>query len=332
MVGMIRFGSLLFLILLFVFFAVVVLALPLFGQRMLHPLSLQTDSTATEIYRLRVPRTMLSLVAGSGLALAGLVFQALFRNPLATPYTLGVASGASFGAALYYQFGWRFTVLFLGIPGISWAAFGGALLAMSVVYFLARMRDTSSEQMLLAGVAVNFFFASLILLLQYIAERHNALRMLHWTMGGVADAEWKDCWRLCPLVIGSGLILFFLSRELNVLATGRDQALAFGVNVERLRTVLFLMSSLLVGAIVAVAGPIGFVGLMVPHIARMLVGPDHRKLIPATLFFGAIFLTLCDVPARSVIPKSELPVGIVTSLLGGPFFLWLLLRSGKRLG
>ena len=315
-----------------VLFVVIVAALPLVGRPMLDPRTLQTDTIAETFYRWRVPRTLLSLVAGGGLALAGLVFQALFRNPLATPYTLGVASGASLGAALYYQFGWGITVLFFGIPHISWAAFGGALLAMSVVYCLARMKDASSGQMLLAGVAVNFFFASLILLLQYVAERHNALRMLHWTMGGVADASLKDFCRLCPFVFGSGLILFFLSRELNVLVTGREQALAFGVNVERLRTLLFLMSSLLVGAIVAVSGPIGFVGLMVPHIARMFVGPDHSKLVPATLFFGAIFLALCDVLARSVIPKSELPVGIVTSLLGGPFFLWLLLRSEKRLG
>ncbi len=313
-------------------FLVIVLALPLVGQRMLNPLTLSADATAGEIYRLRVPRTLLSLIAGGGLAIAGLIFQTLFRNPLATPYTLGVASGASFGAALYYQLGLRYAVVFLGVPGISWAAFAGALLAMSVVFLLSKAKDSSSEQMLLAGVAVNFFFASLILLLQYVSEPHDTLQMLRWTMGGVAYARLDDCWRLCPIVLGSGFLLFFLSRELNVLVTGREQSLAFGVDVERLRTVLFLVSSLLVGAIVAVAGPIGFVGLMVPHIARRIVGPDHRVLVPATLFFGAVFLALCDALARSVIPKSELPVGIVTSLLGGPFFLWLLLRSERRLG
>ncbi len=309
-----------------------IIVLPLVGPTWISPPVLGTDIASQQIYSIRFPRTLLAAVAGAGLALAGLVFQAMFRNPLATPYTLGVASGASFGAALYYQFGLRTAFFFLGVPGISWAAFGGAAIAMSVVFALARMKDTSSEQMLLAGVAVNFFFASLILLLQYVSEPHDTLQMLRWTMGGVAYARLDDVYRLTPIVLGICLVLYILSRELNVIVTGRERALALGVDVERLRTILFFLTSFGVAAIVAVAGPIGFVGLMVPHIARMIVGPDHRRLVPTTFFGGALFLVLADTLARSVIPRSELPVGIVTSLLGGPFFLWLLLRNEKRLG
>ncbi len=282
----------------------------------------------------RFPRTLLAGLAGGGLALAGLVFQALFRNPLATPYTLGIASGASFGAALCLQSavylglpvaGGVF-IGFLGIPLLSWGAFAGAFLAMLIVYGLSQSRDSSSEQMLLAGVAVNFFFAGLIVLLQYVSAPHDALQMLRWTMGGVQDAMNIDNQRLAPIVFTAAVILFFFSRELNVITTGRERALSLGVDVDRFRNILFVLTSLLVGAIVSVTGPIGFVGLMVPHLCRLVVGPHHQRLIPATVLFGGLFLAVCDTLGRCLFHPGSLPVGIVTGLLGGPFFLWLLLR------
>jgi len=158
------------------------------------------------------------------------------------------------------------------------------------------------------------------------------MQILRWTMGGVQNAVASDNGRLGPAVLIAVFFLWFFSRELNVIVTGRDRAQSLGINVIRLRTILFVLTSMLVGAIVAVTGPIGFVGLMVPHVARMLVGPDHRRLIPVTFLLGSIFLALCDTLGRCLLFPSELPVGIVTSLLGGPFFLWLLLRSEKRLG
>ncbi len=288
-----------------------------------------------EIYwKLRFPRTLLAGIAGGGLALAGLVFQAMFRNPLATPYTLGIAGGASFGAALCLRSAVKLGLPiasgayfgFLGIPLVSWGAFAGALLAMFVVYGLSRTRDASSEQMLLAGVAVNFFFGGLIVLLQYVSAPHDAMQMLRWTMGGVQDAMNVDNVRLGPIVLISATILFFFSRELNVITTGRERAQSLGVDVDRLRTILFVLTSLLVGAIVSVTGPIGFVGLMVPHLSRLLVGPNHRRLTPVTFLVGGLFLAICDTLGRCLVFPGSLPVGILTGLLGGPFFLWLLLK------
>lgn len=301
------------------------------------PSEIGTEEVSAQIYWMRFSRTLLAVIAGSGLAISGLVFQALFRNPLATPYTLGIASGAAFGASAAIQLTHLFRktalfgLFFLGIPVISWSAFAGAILAMVIVFSLARPKDASSDRMLLAGVAVNFFFSSLILLLQYIAQPHDVVQMLRWSMGGVNDASWRDIGQLAPLVIVAGGILFFLSRELNIIVTGQEHAMALGINVYRLRTGLFLLFSLLVAAIVAVTGPIGFVGLMVPHIARLFVGPDHRWLVPTTLFCGGLFLAICDSLARTLMSPAELPVGVLTSLLGGPFFLFLLLRNERRL-
>jgi len=283
----------------------------------------------TEIYWLRFHRTALALIAGSGLALAGLVFQAMFRNPLATPYTLGVASGAAFGAALCLQTTIRLGLpsLIFAIPTVSLGAFLGAFLAMGIVLGLSRRRDTTSEQMLLAGVAVNFFFSSLIVLLQYLSAPHDAFQILRWTMGGVQNATVASDWlRLLPIVVLMMVFLASQSRTMNVFVTGNDRAKSLGVNVERFRAVLFIGTSLVVGFIVSATGPIGFVGLLVPHVARLLVGPDHRLLILSTGFMGAIFLACCDTLGRLISHPAEFPVGIITALLGGPFFLWLLLR------
>jgi len=309
----------------------VVLLLVLVASGILLPCVGQTfQPPGTEIYWLRFHRTALALIAGGGLALAGLVFQAMFRNPLATPYTLGVASGAAFGAALCLQTTIRLGLpsLILGtIPTVSLGAFLGAFLAMGIVLALSKRRDTSSEQMLLAGVAVNFFFSSLIVLLQYLSAPHDALQILRWTMGGVQNATDAADWlRLTPIVILLMVWLVLQSRTMNVFVTGNDRAKSLGVNVERFRTILFVGTSLVVGAIVSVTGPIGFVGLLVPHVARLLVGPDHRILIIATGFLGSTFLAGCDTLGRCLVHTIELPVGIITSLLGGPFFLWLLLK------
>ena len=310
-----------------------VLLLVLVASGVLLPCVGQTfHSPGTEIYWLRFHRTVLALIAGGGLALAGLVFQAMFRNPLAEPYILGVASGAAFGAALCMQ-----TTIRLGLPAligaipiVSVGAFLGASLAMGVVLALSRRRDTSSEQMLLAGIAVNFFFSSLIVLIQYLSTRHDAFQILRWIMGGVQNATRTTDWLwLIPIVSLYMTFLVLQSRTMNVFVTGNDRAKSLGVNVERFRITLFIVTSLVVGAIVSVAGPIGFVGLLVPHVTRLLAGSDHRMLIISSGFLGAIFLASCDTLGRwfaNLAQLGEFPVGIITSLLGGPFFLWLLLK------
>jgi len=307
-----------------------VLLLVLAASAILLPCVGQTfQPPGTEIYWLRFHRTALALIAGAGLALAGLVFQAMFRNPLATPYTLGVASGAAFGAALCLQTTVRLglpTAIF-SIPTVSFGAFFGAFLAMGVVLGLTRRRDTTTEQMLLAGVAVNFFFASLIVLLQYLSAPHDAFQILRWTMGGVQNATDAADWlRLIPVVLLLMVFLASQSRTMNVFVTGDERAKSLGVNVDRFRMILFIGTSLVVGFIVSVTGPIGFVGLLIPHVARLIVGPDHRLLIISTGFLGAVFLAWCDTLGRWISHPAEFPVGIITALLGGPFFLWLLLK------
>ena len=286
-----------------------------------------SDETAAKIFwNMRVPRVLMAIVAGAGLAVSGMALQAVFRNPLATPFTLGVASGASLGACVYIHLGLALRPLW--IPGESWSAFAGAVLSIVLVYGLTRTRrGFSTATLLLAGVAINFFFSSLILLMQYLSDFTDTYRILRWMMGGLErGVAYRDLVTVLPLVAGGTAIVVYLTHELNLIATGDELAASRGVEVNRAKGVLFFAVSLVVGAIVAVCGPIGFVGLMAPHICRLLVGPDHRYLTPATLLFGAAFLTACDTLARTVMFPVELPVGIITSLLGGPFFLWLLLR------
>jgi iron complex transport system permease protein len=249
---------------------------------------------------------------------------------LATPFTLGVSSGASLGAAICILQRWTFTVA--GISSVTLSAFLGALLSIALVYALTtRSRaGESTASMLLAGVAVSFFFSSIILFMQYLSDFTQTYRMLRWVMGGLEGiVSFNDVLGLLPFVFSGCLIVWYLLHDLNLLTAGEEMAMARGVHVGRAKTLLFLAVSMMVGAVVAVCGPIGFVGLMAPHICRLLVGAEHRYLYPAAWLFGGVFLVICDTAARTVMAPAELPVGILTSLLGGPFFLWLLLYSKR---
>ena len=282
-------------------------------------------------WRMRVPRVISAFIAGGGLAVSGMAFQAMFRNPLATPFTLGVASGASLGAALYVRLGLMFSVL--GISGISISAFLGALLSISLVYGLTRLRQGfSTAVMLLAGVAISFSFSSIILFVQYMSDFASSFHIVRWLMGGIESVGFSTVQTVLPFVaVGVGVVAF-LTSELNLLALGDDVAASRGVSIHRVKTLLFLATSLMVGGVVAVCGPIGFVGMMAPHMCRLVIGPDHRYLAPATAVFGGAFLTLCDTIARTIIAPAEMPVGVITSLCGGPFFLWLLLGGSSKRG
>ncbi len=275
-------------------------------------------------WRIRVPRVCTSFLAGSSLAAGGLAFQALFRNPLATPFTLGVASGASLGASLYVGLGLGFTLL--GFSGETAASFAGAMLAVGFVYSLSRLKSGfTTGGMLLAGVAVSFFFSSLILLIQYMSDFTKSFNILRRLIGGIQVVSFGPALNLLPFALVGSVVLVSLAHELNLLSVGEDIATSRGVDVRRVRKVVFGVVSLMVAAVVSICGPIGFVGMMAPHMARMMVGQDHRRLAPAAIFFGGGFLTLCDTLARTMIAPVEIPVGVITSLLGGPFFLWLLL-------
>lgn len=277
------------------------------------------------LWSLRLPRVALGLLAGAGLATSGMVFQAVFRNVLATPFTLGVASGASLGAMIYIRLGLSLSIAQIG--GGTWFAFAGAVLTIALVYGLTRLRrGFLTTTMLLAGLAINLFFSALILLVQYLSDFTDSYLMLRWMMGALSrTTSFDDVLTLLPFVTAGTAVVIYLTHELNLLTTGEELAASRGVAVHRTKVTLFFAVSLMVGAIVAVTGPIGFIGLMAPHICRLAIGPDHRYLTPATMLFGAALLTACDALARTILPPHELPVGILTALMGGPFFVWLLL-------
>ncbi|MGD9127676.1 MAG: iron ABC transporter permease [Planctomycetia bacterium] len=293
----------------------------------------------------RLPRAVIGFLAGAGLATAGMTFQAMFRNPLATPFTLGVSSGAALGASVAIYCGARLEWLIirlnllpesqtasmyiarLGLQTVL--AFVGAVGTIGLIYLITRIkRDMSTATMLLAGVALSYFFSSIILIFQYLGSYGEAFQMLRWVMGGLSGVSWPDdVFILGPFVLLASVVVWWFMHDLNLLTTGESLAASRGVNVERVKRWLFFVVSLMVGAVVAVCGPIGFVGLMSPHICRMIIGPDHRYLMPASWLFGGTFLVVCDTVARTAMAPTEFPVGIITALLGGPFFIWLLLRK-----
>jgi len=301
------------------------------GSLLLFPMIGSTDvlngPAGMEILmKLRIPRVLTAFLAGVALATSGLIFQALFRNPLSTPFTLGVSGGAALGAALWMRFGPA--VLLAGIAGTSLAGFGGALAAVALVYGLARTKGGfATDTLLLAGVAVNFFFSSLILLIQYFSDAGETFRMIRWLMGGFSVVGFSTPVNLSLFVLAGLTVCSLLTREMNLLLTGDELAGARGLNVNRTRKLLFFSASLMTGAAVAFCGPIGFVGLMVPHICRQLFGANHRVLLPAAILFGGTFLVFCDGIARTLLAPVEMPAGLITALLGGPFFIWLLLRK-----
>ena len=278
------------------------------------------------LMKLRIPRVLTAFLAGIALASSGMIFQALFRNPLATPDTLGVSGGAALGATLWMRFG--APLLFAGVAGASIAGFFGALGTVALVYGLARIKSGfSSATLLLAGIAVNLFFSSLILLMQYFSDPGETFRMIRWLMGGFSVVGFVTPVNLTVFTAIGLMITALLTREMNLLLIGEELACARGVNVDRTKKLLFFSASLMTGAAVAFCGPIAFVGLMVPHLCRQLVGSDHRKLFPAVILLGGAFMVICDGLARTLLAPVEMPAGLITSLLGGPFFLWLLLRK-----
>ncbi len=309
------------------------LATPFIGFKSVSPAEILSFSSsaldADVFWNIRVPRSLTAFLAGASLALSGLAFQSMFRNPLATPFTLGVSSGASMGAALYVRMGLSFSLL--GIGGVSYFAFVGAGLSILLVYGLTRVkRGFSTATMLLAGVAVSFFFSSLILFMQYISDFTQSFRIVRWLMGELRVVGYDSVLNLLPFALVGWAAVLALGRELNLLTAGEEIAAGRGANVTLVKNVLFFASSLMVGGVVAICGPIGFVGMMAPHICRLLVGPDHKYLSMATLLFGGAFLTACDALARTLIAPAEIPVGVITAMLGGPFFVWLLVRGTVR--
>lgn len=282
-------------------------------------------SGARIFWDIRVPRVLLAFVVGATLSVCGMSFQAVFRNPLATPFTLGVSGGAAFGAVAAIKLGLDYS--FYGFSTPQFFAFLGALASIFIVYGIAKAKKGFTvTTMLLTGVAMSFFFSALIMFIQYAADFAHSFAMVRWMMGNLAVVGYRQVLEASVLA-GVGMLVIFTKRsDMNLLTTGDEIAAGRGVDVERSLRTIFVAVSLACGATVAVCGPIGFVGLIIPHIMRLLFGGDHFDLTPACLVGGGIFLVICDTFARTIISPAEIPIGVITAMLGGPFFIWLLFR------
>jgi iron complex transport system permease protein len=280
------------------------------------------------LWQLRFPRMLLALWAGGALALSGVLFQALLRNPLATPYTLGVSGGASLGAVLAIFFGWESLG---GISGVSLAACVGsaAVLILNVVLASNRGR-LSAISLLLAGVTINSICDAVILFLSNLVGILKSFEVTRWLMGGMDAPEYSTLLWLSLVLAPVAWLVFWYSREWNLLSVGETWAATRGVSPQRLLLIGCLAGSILTGAVTALTGPIAFVGLIIPHALRMWVGADHRILAPCSFLLGAAFLMVCDVFSRTILAPVEIPVGVITAILGGPFFIWMLI--GYRRG
>lgn len=278
---------------------------------------------------LPLPRLAIGMIAGGALAVAGAVFQALFRNPLASPYTLGVSSGASLGAAVAIL--WVGSGLWHGLPVVSLAAFGGALLCVTAVYAIAHLRGGQSVgTLLLAGVTIGFLCTAGIVLVLFLAREQEMGTALQWMMGQLEVLTFDPVLEALVMAVTAGAVIAYLHRDLDLLMMGEVVAASRGVSVARSRRLLYFAASLLTAGVVAHCGPIGFIGLLVPHSMRYFVGATHRRLLPACALAGAAFLPLCDLLARNAMywfrgEFRQLPVGVLTNLVGGIFFLYLLL-------
>ena len=277
---------------------------------------------------IRMPRIILSASIGALLAAVGACFQGLFRNPMADPYVLGISNGAGLGATIAIVFGLE--SIWWGVGMVSLLAFIGALITTIVVYAIASVEGRlPAVNLLLSGIAVGLFEYSIITILM-VFKRDKIEGIIMWLMGSVNAASWYQVAILAPMAVLGVTILCFFARELNAISSGEDTAKSLGVKVETVKKILLAVCSLLIGVCVSVSGIIGFVGLVVPHAARLITGPDHRSMLPFSAVGGAIFLVICDTLARSLMPPAELPVGAVTSLFGAPYFIYLLVKSKKK--
>lgn len=282
------------------------------------------DSLLDQIlWDIRFPRVLLAAAVGAALSVAGVAFQALVRNPLADPFVLGVAAGASLGAVLVLAYG--SAVIALGVTG---SAFIFAMAATGLVFLMAqRSGRLADSRLILAGVAMAYLFTAGTSYVQLSSKPGQLQGILFWLMGSLAGVQWSDLGLTTALIAICSAWLLLQGRALNAMSAGDDAAFGLGVNVHRLRIALLIVGSLLTATVVSVAGGIGFVGLIIPHITRMLVGSDHRRVLPISMAVGAIFMVLVDLAARTLDAPSELPIGILTAAIGAPFFLYLLRRK-----
>jgi iron complex transport system permease protein len=279
------------------------------------------DQTLTTIvFSIRLPRVLLAALVGCALSVAGSLFQALLRNPLADPYVLGISSGSAVGAVLAMMLGLAATSF-----GLPLASFLGALGTVVIVFNVGRMgRRIHTNTLLLAGVIINAFFGAVLMFLVSISKTEALHSIIFWLMGDFSFADYRGVILAFPYIASGVVLAYLLARRLNLILMGEEEALQLGVDVERVKRYAYGLASLVTAAAVSVCGLIGFVGLMIPHMVRLVLGSDHRLLIPAAALWGATFLVVCDTLARSILAPMELPVGVITAAFGAPFFIYLL--------
>jgi iron complex transport system permease protein len=289
------------------------------------------DPTSVILLQVRMPRVLLAFFVGGSLAMVGVALQALLRNPLADPFVIGISSGAALGAAIALLFGLGISVG--SISALPVCAFAGALISLMIMYRIsAAQYGFSVYTLLLAGVVLNAIFSAFIMFLTSIADPNRAFGMYAWLMGTLTGPDWSTL-GILVLYLGAGLfILGIHAQSLNLLTLGEETARSLGVEVERVKKSVFLAAALLTGAVVSFSGIIGFVGLIIPHAVRLVVSADHRLLLPVAGLVGGMFLMMADTVARTALSPSEFPVGVITALVGGPIFLWLLTTRQTQLG
>ena len=292
----------------------------------------QPDETLTKaekviVLNIRLPRICASILVGIMLANAGLLMQGIFQNPLVSPYTLGVSNGASFGASLGIVMAAGITSVTAANNLVSLLAFAFAALTMYLVQLIGKFARNTTKNLLLAGIAVSYLFSSLVSFIKYTVDEKTLPALVFWQMGSVSDVSWNKIAIMLSVTVVGLIVMTVFSWDLNVIATGEESAIGLGVNYKRLRTISFLLSTLMTGIAVAFAGTIGFVGMVAPHVARMIVGNDYRYTIPTASLCGALLLLVADTLSRIMVNTVSLPIGVVTSFIGVPFFIWLIVRK-----
>ncbi len=280
------------------------------------------------VWQLRLPRITMAIVSGLGLGIAGAVMQGILRNPLVSPYTLGISSGAAFGAAMAIVLGLSFTGA--GRYVIVSNAFVFSVMTMILVYGISRLKGTAASTLILAGVAIGYLFQALLSALRYLSDNEELRELTFWIMGGLYSSTFRTVLLAVPPVAVVSVFLFRLSWDLNAMGSGEEVARSLGIHVERLRLVGLVLAAVMTASVISFTGIIGFIGLVAPHICRMAIGSDHRFLIPASGFAGALLLVVADTLARTIAAPLEIPVGIMTSFIGIPFFLYLLIKRRRK--
>lgn len=280
------------------------------------------DYYQVTLWQLRIPRIVMSVLAGAALAICGGVFQSIFRNPVCDPYILGISSGASIGAAIAFILGWDAVVF-----GITLPALVTALLTLFLILGIARIKGKhNTDTLLLIGIALNFFISAMITLL-IVMNQKEMHKIYFWTMGSLTHVSWLEITWLLPIMVLCISILFYYSKAMNIMQVGTETAQTLGIDTQRTTYIVLITSSILISVVVSFCGSIGFIGLIMPHVARLLFGSNNRRLFTYSLFFGAFFLLIADTLARTIAAPAELPVGSITALAGAPYFIYLVLRK-----